>query len=354
VSWFARVLRLLPLLAVLAAACTAGEGSQGASGESGGGRGPGEPFARQVGTLDPHAGTGAELLAWATSSDPTLREYLAEHPDPDLLFAIGPRHLKLIYLGEDRVITFVRADLAGPSRAHPRQPIPEPFLAQLPAVFQAVVRRGRGEGEPGAPALAVSTCFAVRPDGWLLTAHHAIDGARRVRVRLGDGRDLEARVAREDPEHDLALLRVDAEGIEFLPLAHPRALRTGARIFTVGFPAVTLLGRDPKYAEGVVSSVGATASSAAMQLSIPILPGNSGGPVLDERGQVLGILTETAAPHRFLAATGALPQGVSFATRVEFARPLLDAPPPSGDAAPTRDAAIARALGAVCRVDASL
>ncbi len=314
-----------------------------------------DPFERHAGSaLDVRAEPGAGLLARALRSDPTLRSYLVRNPDPDLLYPLGARHLKLIYLRADRVATFVRDQSGVASREHTRQPIPEPFLARLPAVFQASVRGARGAAtQPVEPDRAISTCFVVRPDGYLLTAHHAVDGARELRVRLADGRVLGATVERVDVDHDLAVLRVDAEGLDYLALGDPDEIRHGTRIFTIGFPAVTLLGREPKFAEGAVSSLGRAPAGYAMQLSLPVLPGNSGGPVLDLEGRVLGVLTRTATPQSFLSATGVLPQDVSFATRVEFALPLFDAAaaPP---AAPSREAAIERALDAVCSIDASL
>jgi S1-C subfamily serine protease len=310
-----------------------------------------DPFLRHAGAaLDAQKSPGAELLALARESDPTLRGYLADHPGPDLLFPLRAEHLKLIYLRQDRVTTFVREGPARASQAHERRPIPEPFLALLPAVFQAAVRGARAGGEPAGSEVASSTCFAVAPDGHLLTAYHAVNGAGEIRVRLADGRELRASVERADRDHDLALLRVQADALPYLALGDSDDARHGTRVFTFGFPAVPLLGREPKFTEGVVSSLGAPARPWLL-LSLPVLPGNSGGPVLDESGRVLGVLTRVATPQRFLAVTGVLPQGISFATPVEFAVPLLD-PAPELPAAASREAAIERALGAVCLIDA--
>jgi S1-C subfamily serine protease len=346
----ALALPLLLLSTLLGGAC-ADAGSEPEQRKATGETSPAtDPFKRHAGSaLDPRVEPGAGLLALAAGGDPALREHLAAHPNPDLLFPLSALHVKLVYLREDRVTTFVRDALSRPSRASTRQPIPDPFLSFLPAVAQAAVRGSRGPGHAFAD-LAVSTCFVVRPDGWLLTAHHAVDGARTIRVQLADGRNLPASVERIDADRDLGVLRIDARGLDYLPLGEPTDVRYGTRVFTVGFPAVALLGREPKFAEGVVSALG---SRHVMQLSLPILPGNSGGPVVSEQGEVLGVLTQTATPQRFLAATGVLPQAVSFATRVEFGSALFEAPPALARTR-TREEAIERAMASVCLVDASL
>ncbi len=87
-----------------------------------------------------------------------------------------------------------------------------------------------------------------------------------------------------------------------------------------------------------------------MQTTVPIQPGNSGGPLVNQRGEVVGIMTSTAAVRAFLALTGTLPQNVNWAVKADFAAPLFE-PPVDGRVASSREAAIKQAIGSVCLIE---
>jgi S1-C subfamily serine protease len=124
-------------------------------------------------------------------------------------------------------------------------------------------------------------------------------------------------------------------------------------VFTVGFPATTILGTAPKFSDGAVSALtGPHDESTQVQVTVPVQGGNSGGALLNQRGEVVGVITTTAAQRAFVAATGRPPQNVNWAVKSEYALLLLDElPAPS--AAATREGAIDRALGATCLVEAT-
>lgn len=216
------------------------------------------------------------------------------------------------------------------------------FAYQLVEASESVVYLwGPGEG----------TCFAVRPDGVVLTAHHVVDGSRTVQVALAGEEMHPARVLATDEERDLAVLQLPVPTPDYLDLAAPDALRLGQRIFTMGFPVRDMLGSEPKFSDGTVASVrGLSDAAGFFQMSVPIQPGSSGGPVLDEEGRVVGVVNSSAAVERFLDETGTLPQGVNWATRGEAARALFEAGPPRPPAT-GRDAAIERVRRALCRVE---
>lgn len=135
-------------------------------------------------------------------------------------------------------------------------------------------------------------------------------------------------------------------------LRHRGALRVGDPVFTIGFPVAPMLGSEPKFTDGSVSSLSGPGGEAMlMQISVPIQPGNSGGPLVSEAGDVVGIVSSTAAIQPFLAATGTLPQNVNWAVKSEYMRPLFDEPEPLPPAAGRRDA-IDRALRATCAIEA--
>lgn len=196
------------------------------------------------------------------------------------------------------------------------------------------------------------TCAVVRPDGALLTAYHVIAQAQTIRINLADGRSLPASVVRVDARHDLALLKVAARDLPYLPLASPTKDQLGEPVFTIGFPAVELLGREPRFTEGSISALsGPLGTPDLLQISVPLQPGNSGGPLINHAGELQGIISSIAAADRFQQATGALPQRINFAVKVRHVRGLYLPPPPPPPAA-GRGEAIQRAQQAVCLVEA--
>ena len=211
---------------------------------------------------------------------------------------------------------------------------------------------------PGTAGTSVSTgtAFVVAANGLLLTAYHVVDGAAAVAVRCPGGKAYPVSVNAKAPLVDLAVL--EAKNVvfpDYLPLALDTKPVLGARVFTVGFPAPGVLGLEPKFTEGTISSLsGLKGDASFLQISVPIQPGNSGGALLDESGRALGVVVSAAAPAAFLKNTGTLPQNISWAVKINFATPLLSQRPgtqaPSHAATIDRDHVIARATAASCVV----
>ncbi|MBF8262105.1 MAG: hypothetical protein HW376_1634 [candidate division NC10 bacterium] len=204
----------------------------------------------------------------------------------------------------------------------------------------------------------VGTAFGVAPEGLMLTAFHLVSDARSIRVFCPGGPGgpggpgMEGRVVRASPNLDLALVRVAGQTPGFLRLANTRTLQIGDSIFTVGYPVPQLLGRDPKFTEGVVSALSAVGREDALfQMTVPIQPGNSGGAVLNNEGKVVGVVVSTVAVETFISRTGTLPQNVNWAVKAEYATLFFE--PPTGEARPrTRRQAIDDALRATCMLEA--
>lgn len=203
---------------------------------------------------------------------------------------------------------------------------------------------------PSAPAVAgTGTAFAVINSRTLATAYHVIQGSRSVEVSCGGGKKVQAVVEKIDPANDLALLSITTSAPAFLELAADGAVKTGQRVFTIGFPVPDLLGMEPKYTEGSVSSTtGIGGASNLLQITVPVQPGNSGGPLVDTHGRLVGVITSSAAVVAFLRFAGTLPQSVNWAVRGEYLRLLLDSlPHAGGDAAAN---AVDRVKASVCLV----
>ena len=172
-----------------------------------------------------------------------------------------------------------------------------------------------------------STGFAISEDGLIATAYHAIKGAKTIKVYFLKDSFVSAKVIHTDPVNDLALLQIEKTTSNFLQLAPMRSVKTGDRVFTMGFPVSSVLGKEAKYTEGVVSSLsGIEGASSLLQITVPVQPGNSGGALVNERGEVVGIITSSAAILPFIKESGTLPQNVNWAVKADYLRPLIELP----------------------------
>lgn len=199
-----------------------------------------------------------------------------------------------------------------------REPTPEEWF----------FRRFFGEGEgpdappPGHPRIGEGSGFIVAEDGYLLTNNHVVVGATDIRVGLSDGRVLKAEVVGSDPSIDLALLKVDTKGerLPTLPLGDSGALRVGEWVIAIGNP----LEFEHTVTAGVLSAkdrrvaIGETDSGVVsfLQTDAAINFGNSGGPLLDSRGNVVGINTAIRRAN--------LAEGIGFALPINHARMVID------------------------------
>lgn len=159
----------------------------------------------------------------------------------------------------------------------------------------------------------------------IMTNHHVVDGCAEVAARLPDGRELPARVLTSDATRDLALLSTEAEAGPILPFRSAGAYRRGEGVVTYGFPLAGLLSSGPTLTTGEVSALSGLADNPRhIQISAPVQPGNSGGPLLDMRGQVIGVVVSKLNAGQIARQTGDIPQNVNFAVKhteaLEFLR----------------------------------
>jgi S1-C subfamily serine protease len=178
-----------------------------------------------------------------------------------------------------------------------------------------------------------------------------VNGGHSITVHNADGSSTSARIIAKDLANDLALLQINKDTPDYLDLAQPRSVALGDKVFTIGFPVSSLLGQSPKFTEGSVSSLkGLKDTASLMQISTPIQPGNSGGPLITEDGRVVGVITSAAAIPYFIKVTGTIPQNVNWAVKTDYLRPLLDKPPPLRSPL-RREAAIKQARNAVVEIE---
>jgi S1-C subfamily serine protease len=130
-----------------------------------------------------------------------------------------------------------------------------------------------------------------------------------------------------DTADDLALLKAEGRFAP-LPITSSRAVKLGATVATVGFPDVGLQGFAPKFARGEIASLSGAADDARyFQISVPLQPGNSGGPLVDEHGNVVGVVAAKLNAVTALATSGALPENVNYAVKSSFLLGFLESVP---------------------------
>lgn len=177
-----------------------------------------------------------------------------------------------------------------------------------------------GPGGPGGPrgprggGTSLGSGFLMSADGYVMTNHHVVEGADKVTVTLSDRREFAAKVIGSDEQSDVALLKIDAKGLPFLRMAPANATKAGQWVIAIGSP----FGLDHSVTAGIVSAVGRSNPYASqryvpfIQTDVAINQGNSGGPLLNTSGEVVGINSQI-----FSNSGGYM--GVSFAIPIDVA-----------------------------------
>lgn len=201
-------------------------------------------------------------------------------------------------------------------------------FTKMAAKLQAAPDKQAASPAAGKPARAKSgTGFVVSTSGHIVTNHHVIDGCvGDIKGNLTGEAAMVLRVVSSDTNNDLALLQAPST-TTFKDFARirDRSIRSGDSVVAIGFPYHGILTSDFSVTTGIVSSLsGMRNDSRFLQISAPVQPGNSGGPLFDSTGQVVGVVTAKIPALRIAVATGNIPENINFAIKTGVLRDFLD------------------------------
>jgi len=191
----------------------------------------------------------------------------------------------------------------------------------VPEIFKRFFGPGTPIPHPrgGGQRISMGSGFIISADGYVLTNNHVVDGADTVTVRLSDRRELDAKDVGTDAQYDIALLKLNAGNLPVVSLGDSKNLKAGQWVVAIGSP----FGFDHSVTAGIVSAIGRNFGGADqqyvpfIQTDVPINRGNSGGPLFNLGGEVVGINSQ------IFSNTGGF-MGVSFAIPIDIALNAVD------------------------------
>ena len=179
---------------------------------------------------------------------------------------------------------------------------------------------------------SMGSVFVISGNGLIITNYHVIQGKEEIEVYFPSiDKSFVGKIALKDKNNDIALLTLEdfqlsdyfTEDIPFI-ISNTKNLRLGQEIFTLGYPLGEILGKSVKLSTGDISSLYVIQDDPRLiQISNPIQPGNSGGPLLNENGEIIGVVVSTLNAHYFYENESIIPQNVNFAVKGKYVSNLI-------------------------------
>jgi S1-C subfamily serine protease len=179
-------------------------------------------------------------------------------------------------------------------------------------------------------AIATGTGFLFGSQDYIITNYHVVKGTSEVKVKFTNGESINAEVVARDTQNDVAILKL-TKSPSFqsreMKFGDSSMVRMGDEVFTIGYPHIGIMGLNPKYTKGVISAVtGIKDNPTVFQTTVPIQPGNSGGPLFNDKGEVVG-LTTASLSLLAIESMGAIPQSVNYAVKSSFVKNTISTIP---------------------------
>jgi len=203
---------------------------------------------------------------------------------------------------------------------------PKPVVARSDAPKSDVPNSPKSAKTGGQTGTQTGTGFVISANGHIVTNHHVIDGCvGDIKGNLSGDAATTLRVVSSDPSNDLALLQGPAASFKTYAKIRDRAIHSGDSVVAIGYPFHGFLTSDFTVTTGIVSSLsGVLNDTRFLQISAAVQPGNSGGPLIDTSGQIVGMVAAKLNALKFVRATGNIPENINFAIKTGAIRDFLD------------------------------
>ncbi|MBY0409452.1 MAG: Do family serine endopeptidase, partial [Burkholderiaceae bacterium] len=269
--------------------------------------------------LQAHAATGATAPALALSTPVTATSGVVLPSFAQITAQNGPAVVNISVTGSTRASSDDNddGDDEQPTAHQRRGPKMDPNDPMYEFFRQFGLPVPNAQAPRNVPTHGLGSGFIISPDGLVLTNAHVVKGASEVVVKLTDRREFRAKVLGSDPKTDVAVLKIDAKNLPTVKLGSTRDLQVGEWVLAIGSP----FGFENSVTAGVVSAKGRSLPDDSLvpfiQTDVAVNPGNSGGPLFNARGEVVGINSQ------IYSRSGGY-QGVSFSIPIELAAKIKD------------------------------
>ena len=177
----------------------------------------------------------------------------------------------------------------------------------------------KAEGE----TVSSGTGFLIEPDGYILTNHHVIAGAQRIGVALSNASKHPAEVVAIDDYKDLALLKIEGKDLPVAAIGSSHRAEVMDHVMVLGFPLIDDVGPELSISDGRINSIREGGRIPWFQIDANVNPGNSGGPLVNDRGEVIGIAVAKLNAMKMMEQSGVVPERINYAIPIDEATHLI-------------------------------
>ncbi len=186
-------------------------------------------------------------------------------------------------------------------------------------------------------SIGTGSGFLIEPNGYILTNHHVVAGAERVGVVLHNAARHEAVIMALDEYKDLALLKIEGSGFPTAVIGASQKAEVMDHVMVLGFPLIESVGTEVSMSDGRINSIRRASRIPLLQVDANFNPGNSGGPVVNDKGEVIGIAVAKLNALALIEQSGLVPERINYAIPIDEARYLVQKAYPFGITQPERN-----------------